>query len=72
MGGACYWQGLVVDWLLLWWEGLLSEEVRGLEEEAGGAICCLSAMEAGGWGQQQPILHHLADQLIVVHIHADQ
>lgn len=58
-------------WLLLLWEGLLSDKVRGREEEQGGALYWLRVV-AAWWGQQQSVLQHLADQLIVRHADADQ
>lgn len=68
----CTWAGLVVGCLLLWWEGLLSDKVRGHEVQEVGAICCLVAMAAWGWSQEHPILQQLADQLVLLHVDADQ
>lgn len=69
---ARQWAELVTNRLLFWWEGLLSEQVRGHEEEGGRTVCCLLLMAAKERGQQRPILQCLADQLIFPHINADQ
>lgn len=69
---VCWWVGLCFKSPLLWWERVLPDKKRGYEVDVGGAICCLIAREVGGWDKQQPLLQCLADELILLHINANQ